>query len=78
LQDLLHNHADEYHELSQEEKDRLIEEYNENKEHKTKGVRMSTKSKINDVTQTLKVIENEVYILLFYIMVIAAHIKSVE
>ncbi|KAG1747011.1 hypothetical protein EDD22DRAFT_981916 [Suillus occidentalis] len=59
LQDLLHNYSDEYHELSQDEKDRLVEEYNEHREHKTRGVRTSSKSKINDVTQTLKAIENE-------------------
>ncbi|KAG1778325.1 hypothetical protein EV702DRAFT_1196329 [Suillus placidus] len=59
LQDLLHNYGDEYHELSQDEKDRLVQEYDENREHKTKGVRTSSKLKINDVTQTLKAIENE-------------------
>ncbi|KAG1768106.1 hypothetical protein EV702DRAFT_1050123 [Suillus placidus] len=65
LQDLLHNYGDEYRELSQDKKDRLIQEYDENREHKTKGVRTSSKSKINDVTQTLKAIENEVLFSLF-------------
>ncbi|KAG2100408.1 uncharacterized protein F5147DRAFT_747135 [Suillus discolor] len=59
LQDLLHNYSDEYCELSQDEKDRLVEEYEENKLLKSTGIRISTKSKINDVTQTLKAIENE-------------------
>lgn len=60
LQDLLHNYTDEYRELSQGEKDRLVEEYEEHKLHKSKGIRISMKSKINDVTLTLKAIENEV------------------
>ncbi|KAG0701980.1 hypothetical protein DFH29DRAFT_875512 [Suillus ampliporus] len=59
LQDLLHNYGDEYCELSQDEKDCLIQEYDENREHKTKGVRTPSKLKINDVTQTLKAIKNE-------------------
>ncbi|KAG1804578.1 hypothetical protein EV424DRAFT_1544558 [Suillus variegatus] len=59
LQDLLHNYTDEYRELSQDEKDCLVEEYEENKLLKSKGIRISTKSKINDVTLTLKAIENE-------------------
>ncbi|KIK35796.1 hypothetical protein CY34DRAFT_26524 [Suillus luteus UH-Slu-Lm8-n1] len=59
LQDLLHNYTDEYRELSQGEKDRLVEEYEEHKLHKSKGIRISMKSKINDVTLTLKAIENE-------------------
>lgn len=60
LQDLLHNYTDEYRELSQDEKDCLVEEYEENKLLKSKGIRISTKYKINDVTLTLKAIENEV------------------
>ncbi|KAG1737237.1 hypothetical protein EDB19DRAFT_1829663 [Suillus lakei] len=59
LQDLLHNYSDEYRKLSQDEKDRLVKEYEENKLHKSKGIRVSVKSKINDVTQTLKTIKNK-------------------
>ncbi|KAG1871317.1 hypothetical protein DFJ58DRAFT_644462, partial [Suillus subalutaceus] len=59
LQDLLHNYADEYHELSQEDKDQLIKEYDENREHKTKGKRISLRSKINDIMQTLRAVETE-------------------
>ncbi|KAG2056747.1 hypothetical protein BDR06DRAFT_981177 [Suillus hirtellus] len=59
LQDLLHNYSDKYRELSQDEKDHLVEEYEENKLLKSTGIRISMKSKINDVTQTLKAIENE-------------------
>ncbi|KAG2746917.1 hypothetical protein P692DRAFT_20654999, partial [Suillus brevipes Sb2] len=57
LQDLLHNYTDEYYELSQGKKDHLVEEYEEYKLHKSKGIRISMKSKINDVTLTLKAIE---------------------
>ncbi|KAG1822783.1 uncharacterized protein BJ212DRAFT_1477195 [Suillus subaureus] len=42
-----------------DEKDHLVEEYEENKLLKSKGIRISMKSKINDVTQTLKAIENK-------------------
>ncbi|KAG1817566.1 uncharacterized protein BJ212DRAFT_1270229, partial [Suillus subaureus] len=49
-----------YHELSQDQKDCVVEEYEENKLHKSKGIRISMKSKINNVTLTLKAIENEV------------------
>ncbi|KAG2340834.1 hypothetical protein BDR05DRAFT_889250, partial [Suillus weaverae] len=49
-----------YRKLSQDEKDCIVEEYEENKLHKSKGIRISTKSKINDVTQTLKAIKNKV------------------
>ncbi|KAG2051368.1 hypothetical protein BDR06DRAFT_983636 [Suillus hirtellus] len=56
LQDLLHNYSNEYCKLSQDEKDHLVEEYKENKLLKSTGIRTSMKSKINDVTQTLKAI----------------------
>ncbi|KAG1836618.1 hypothetical protein F4604DRAFT_1943019 [Suillus subluteus] len=59
LQDLLHNYSNEYPELSQDEKNHLVKEYEENKLLKSKGIRISMKSKINDVTQTLKAIENK-------------------
>jgi hypothetical protein len=51
---------DEYYSLTDEEKENLIEEYKEYKAIKTTGQRISTKSKINDVTHTLKIVENEV------------------
>lgn len=55
--------------LSNDAKDSLLKEYDEHKATKTTGARMSTKSKINDVTQTLEVIENEVHVYsLFYSM----------
>ncbi|KAG2135341.1 hypothetical protein DEU56DRAFT_738020 [Suillus clintonianus] len=49
----------EYYDLTKEEKTNLIEEYKEYKATKTTGQRISTKSKINDVTHTLKAIESE-------------------
>ncbi|KAI6017230.1 hypothetical protein PISMIDRAFT_118276 [Pisolithus microcarpus 441] len=50
----------EYHELSAEDKNRLIEEFSELREAKAIGVHVTTKSKINDITHMLKVVENEV------------------
>ncbi|KAG1893993.1 uncharacterized protein F5891DRAFT_1131068 [Suillus fuscotomentosus] len=60
LQDLVgdENHA-EYRNLTDDEKAQLLQEYCEHKETKTTGIRISTKSKVNDVTQTLKAVENE-------------------
>jgi hypothetical protein len=66
LQELIHEHRDEYHALSDDAKDSLLREYDEHKITKTTGIRISTKSKINDVTQTLRVIENEVRVFIYY------------
>jgi biotin-(acetyl-CoA carboxylase) ligase len=65
LSELINEHRVEYHALSNDEKDSILKEYEEHKATKTNGVRISTKSKVNDVTQTLKVIENEVCVSLF-------------
>lgn len=51
--------------LSNKEKDSLLKEYEEYQATKTSGVHISMKSKINDITQTIKAIENEVHIPLF-------------
>ncbi|KAG0698744.1 hypothetical protein DFH29DRAFT_877813 [Suillus ampliporus] len=51
---------DEYYSLTKEEKANLIEEYMEYKDMKATGQHISTKSKINDVTHTLKAVKNEV------------------
>ncbi|KAG1839894.1 hypothetical protein DFJ58DRAFT_627185, partial [Suillus subalutaceus] len=48
-----------HRELSQEDKDQLIKEYDENREHKTKGKRISLRLKINNITQTLRAVETE-------------------
>ncbi|KIJ59500.1 hypothetical protein HYDPIDRAFT_33108 [Hydnomerulius pinastri MD-312] len=50
----------EYQELSDDAKQHLIQEFAEFKETKTIGVHVSARSQINDVTQTLKVVENEI------------------
>jgi hypothetical protein len=62
LQDLVKDKDNriEYRNLTEDEKANLLEEYTEYKETKNTGIRISTKSKVNDVTQTLKAIENEV------------------
>ncbi|KAG1899707.1 uncharacterized protein F5891DRAFT_927347, partial [Suillus fuscotomentosus] len=59
LQSLVRDHKDEYHALTQEEQQELLQEFADQKETKVSGLRVSTKSKINDITQTLKAVENE-------------------
>ncbi|KAG1770858.1 hypothetical protein EV702DRAFT_1202186 [Suillus placidus] len=59
LPELINEHRMEYHALSNDEKDSLLKEYEEHRATKTNGVRISMKSKINDITQTIKAIENE-------------------
>ncbi|KAG1735557.1 hypothetical protein EDB19DRAFT_1830226 [Suillus lakei] len=59
LWDLVQENHTEYHELSDNAKASLLKEYEEHKAVKTTGTHISTKSKVNDVTQTLKAIENE-------------------
>ncbi|KAG2112651.1 uncharacterized protein F5147DRAFT_650807 [Suillus discolor] len=59
LQSLVHDNKDEYFTLSKEEQDKLLTEFVEFKETKTIGVCTSMKSKINDITHTLKAVENE-------------------
>ncbi|KAG1743591.1 uncharacterized protein EDB91DRAFT_1247093 [Suillus paluster] len=59
LPDLVQENRTEYHELSADAKASLLKEYEEHKAMKTTGTRISTKSKVNNVTQTLKAVENE-------------------
>ncbi|KAI6113578.1 hypothetical protein EDD16DRAFT_1521187 [Pisolithus croceorrhizus] len=59
LLDLVQQNCLEYHELSAEDKDHLVEEFSQFKESKAVGIRATTKSKINDITHMLKAIENE-------------------
>lgn len=49
----------EYRQLTEDEKTSLLAEYAEHKETKSSGIRISVKAKVNDVTQTLKAVENE-------------------
>ncbi|KAG2108907.1 uncharacterized protein F5147DRAFT_652503 [Suillus discolor] len=59
LQELIKSHRVEYQELMDDEKAEILLEYSEHKETQATGIRISTKSKVNDVTQTLKAVENE-------------------
>lgn len=60
LQELVKDHRVEYQALTEDEKAELLLEYGEYKETRATGIRISTKSKVSDVTQTLKAVENEV------------------
>ncbi|KAG1723941.1 hypothetical protein EDB19DRAFT_1834401 [Suillus lakei] len=59
LQDLVQENCTEYHELDDDTKVSILKEYEEFKAMKTTSTRISTKSKVNNVTQTLKAVENE-------------------
>ncbi|KAI6033556.1 hypothetical protein BKA83DRAFT_4121013 [Pisolithus microcarpus] len=61
LLNLVQESCMEYHELSAEDKNRLIEEFSEFREAKAIRVCVTTKSKINDITHTLKAVENELH-----------------
>ena len=60
LHELVKENREEYHTLSEDEKGRLVEEFNEFKVSKAIGICTTAKSKINDVTHTLKAVETEV------------------
>ncbi|KAG0703471.1 hypothetical protein DFH29DRAFT_874450 [Suillus ampliporus] len=57
---LIHENRDEYLQLSKDEKDNILAEYANWKKTKVTGLYISMKSKINDITQTLKAVENEI------------------
>ncbi|KAG1719914.1 hypothetical protein EDB19DRAFT_1836334 [Suillus lakei] len=59
LEGIMKDYKDEYYSLTDKEKSSLITEYKERKVMKTTGHHISTKSKINDVTWSLKAVENE-------------------
>ncbi|KAG6875862.1 hypothetical protein C0992_001988 [Termitomyces sp. T32_za158] len=61
LQHLVKDHHDEYNALTPEESRILLREFEAVKATKAKGRRISMKSKINDVTQTLTAVENELH-----------------
>jgi hypothetical protein len=61
LQGLVCSTQEEYNKLSKKERKELVCEFEEYKATQTKALRISTKSRINDATHTLAVIENEVY-----------------
>lgn len=58
--DLVKHSKDEYMALTTEQKGKLVEELEAAKATKAKGFRSSARTRINDVTATLGVLENEV------------------
>lgn len=60
LLDLVQNTKEEYNTLTLAEKEELILEFEKVKATKAKGFRTSARSRVNDVTQTMSVLENEV------------------
>jgi len=61
LQDLVERTKDEYMTLTAEQKDTLVKELEAVKATKAKGFHSSARTRINDVTTTLGVLENEVH-----------------
>ncbi|KAI9574343.1 hypothetical protein HD554DRAFT_2229605 [Boletus coccyginus] len=59
LPDLVKSNRVEYHTLSVDDKENLVKEYSEFKANKAVGQRITARAKINDVTNTLKAIEDE-------------------
>ncbi|KAF8333787.1 hypothetical protein F5887DRAFT_1079958 [Amanita rubescens] len=60
LQDLVERTKDEYMTLTAEQKDTLVKELEAVKATKAKGFHSSARTRINDVTTTLGVLENEI------------------
>ena len=56
----MQNTKQEYNALTLEEKTELVLEFEKVKATKAKGFRTSARSRVNDVTQTMSVLENEV------------------
>ena len=50
----------EYNSLTEEERAKLIHEFEEDKATKVKGLHQSSKARVSDVTYTVQAIENEV------------------
>ncbi|KAG1832776.1 hypothetical protein EV424DRAFT_1533462 [Suillus variegatus] len=59
LQLLVHDNKAKYHTLLEQEQEALLKEYVDERQTRATGTRISTRSKVNDITQTLKAIENE-------------------
>ncbi|KAG2065461.1 hypothetical protein BDR04DRAFT_1032714 [Suillus decipiens] len=51
------NHT-EYHQLTEDKKASILAEYAKHKETKTSGICILAKAKVNNVTHTLKAVEN--------------------
>ncbi|KIK20046.1 hypothetical protein PISMIDRAFT_13227 [Pisolithus microcarpus 441] len=56
---LMQHASQEYKSLSTEEKKTLLDEYTSYRESKVFGLHATAKSKVNDITETLKAVENE-------------------
>ncbi|KAG6372660.1 hypothetical protein JVT61DRAFT_7412 [Boletus reticuloceps] len=61
LPNLVREYWEDYHKLTDAEKQELIEQFSQVKKGKDIGVRVFARSRINDFTQTLKVVENELH-----------------
>ena len=66
----------EYLKLSVEEKERVVEEFSEFRECKTTGIRVTTKSKISDITYMVNTIEDEVGVVSSYSLLASLHYFS--
>ena len=60
LPDLIKHKKEQYAGLTKEEKEKLIEELEMAKPMQVKGFHPSARSHVNDVTKTLRVLENKV------------------
>ena len=60
LPGIVQEYRREYVTLSAEDKENIVKEYELHKKNKTFGYRVSARSKVSDVTQTLKRVEHEV------------------
>jgi polyhydroxyalkanoate synthesis regulator phasin len=62
LQDLVLKNQDEYSQLTRKERMDLVQEFEAHKATRAKALRVSNKSRVNDVTHTIASIENEVWL----------------
>jgi hypothetical protein len=60
LNALVRDYKPEYDALSKAQRADLLRDYDEHKSNLRHGFRISTKSRVNDITHTLKAVENEV------------------
>jgi len=58
---LVREHKEEYCMLSQKEQEDLLEAFTDDRKTKATRLHVSTRSKVIDITQTMKAIENEVH-----------------
>jgi hypothetical protein len=60
LQRLVHDHRSEYQNLTPQQQDELVAEFEEHKGEKATALRVSVKSRLKDVSHTLSAVEQEV------------------